>query len=161
MNSVANAVYDENSAVTVSEKTMETLQLSRGDTVLIKEKNGRDTVLVVLSRNNLEDGYAYINRVVRDNLRVREGDVITMRSYLNIQYAKRITVQPTANNLEGFTSSLFDVYLTIYFRNAYRPIRGGDRFTVGGNKREVEFKVVEIDPAEYGVVANDTVIHCR
>jgi transitional endoplasmic reticulum ATPase len=27
--------------------------------------------------------------------------------------------------------------------------------------RQVEFKVVEVDPPEYGIVASDTVIHCE
>ncbi|CAI7577874.1 unnamed protein product [Penicillium discolor] len=159
MNSVANTVYQDNSFIKVSKNTLETLQLARGDTVLVKEKNGRDTVLVVLS-DDLEDGYACINRVVRDNLRVREGDVITIRPYLDIKYAKRIAVRPTANNAEGFTGSVIDAYLASYFRNAYRPVRQGDLFTVRGGKREAEFKIVEIDPPEYAVVSNHTVIHC-
>lgn len=87
MNSVADTVYEDNSVMKVSENTLETLQLALGDTVLVKEKNGRDTVLVVLS-DDLEDGYACINRVVRDNLRVREGDFITIRPYLDIKYVR-------------------------------------------------------------------------
>lgn len=86
MNSVADAFYDENSFITLSEKTMKTLQLSLGNTVLIKEKNGRDTVLAVLPNEELEDGYAYINRVVRDNLGVRQGDVITIHPRLDIRH---------------------------------------------------------------------------
>ena len=42
---------------------------------------------------------------------------------------------------------------------AYRPLRKGDTFLVRGGMRTVEFKVVETDPAEYCIVAQDTVIH--
>ena len=42
---------------------------------------------------------------------------------------------------------------------AYRPVRKGDTFLVRGGMRTVEFKVVETDPAEYCIVAQDTVIH--
>ena len=40
-------------------------------------------------------------------------------------------------------------------------MRQGDLFTVRGGMRQVEFKVVEVDPPEYGIVAQDTIIHCE
>lgn len=46
-----------------------------------------------------------------------------------------------------------------YFLEAYRPLRKGDTFLVRGGMRTVEFKVIETDPAEYCIVAQDTVIH--
>lgn len=42
---------------------------------------------------------------------------------------------------------------------AYRPVRKGDSFLVRGGMRTVEFKVIETDPAEFCIVAQDTVIH--
>lgn len=63
--------------------------------------------------------------------------------------------------MEGLTGSLFDVFLAPYFREAYRPVRQGDLFTCRGGMRQVEFKVVEVDPPEFGIVAQDTVIHCE
>lgn len=50
---------------------METLQLFRGDTVLIKGKKRKDTVLIVLADEELDEGSARLNRVVRNNLRIR------------------------------------------------------------------------------------------
>jgi len=50
---------------------MDTLQLFRGDTVLVKGKKRKDTVLIVLADDELDDGNARINRTVRNNLRVR------------------------------------------------------------------------------------------
>ena len=43
--------------------------------------------------------------------------------------------------------------------SAYRPVRKNDTFLVRGGMRTVEFKVVDTDPAEYCIVAQDTVIH--
>ena len=43
----------------------------RGDTVLVKGKKRKDTVLIVLADDELDDGNARINRTVRNNLRVR------------------------------------------------------------------------------------------
>jgi hypothetical protein len=44
-------------------------------------------------------------------------------------------------------------------RLAYRPVRKGDTFLVHGGMRTVEFKVIETDPAEFCIVAQDTAIH--
>merc|ERR1712070_1251873 len=52
-------------------------------------------------------------------------------------------------------------FLKPYFLEAYRPVRKGDLFLVRGGMRAVEFKVVETDPADYCIVAPDTVIHCE
>lgn len=42
---------------------------------------------------------------------------------------------------------------------AYRPVCKGDTFLVRGEMRTVEFKVIETDPSEFCIVAQDTVIH--
>lgn len=72
---------------------METLQLFRGDTVLVKGKMRRDTVLIVLADDDLDDGSARVNRVVRHNLRVKHGDVITVHPCPDIKYV--CSIPPT------------------------------------------------------------------
>jgi transitional endoplasmic reticulum ATPase len=86
VNSVTDAVNDDNSIIALSNNTMETLQLFRGDTVLVKGKKRKDTVLIVLADDDLDDGSARINRVVRHNLRVKHGDVITIHPCPDIKY---------------------------------------------------------------------------
>ncbi|CAN8096806.1 unnamed protein product [Discula destructiva] len=158
---VTDAVNDDNSIIALSNNTMDALQLFRGDTVLIRGKKRKDTVLVVLGDDELDDGSCRLNRVVRHNLRVKHGDIVTIHPCPDIKYAKRIAVLPIADTVEGLTGSLFDVFLAPYFREAYRPVRQGDLFIARGGMRQVEFKVVEVDPPEYGIVAQDTVIHCE
>ena len=65
---------------------METLQLFRGDTVLVKGKKRKDTVLIVLADDDLDDGSARMNRVVRHNLRVKHGDIVTVHPCPDIKY---------------------------------------------------------------------------
>lgn len=65
---------------------METLQLFRGDTVLVKGKKRKDTVLIVLADDELDDGSARMNRVVRHNLRVKHGDMVTVHPCPDIKY---------------------------------------------------------------------------
>ena len=84
--SVTDATNDDNSIIALSNNTMETLQLFRGDTVLVKGKKRKDTVLIVLADDDLDDGSARINRVVRHNLRVKHGDIITVHPCPDIKY---------------------------------------------------------------------------
>jgi transitional endoplasmic reticulum ATPase len=79
-------VNDDNSIIGLSNQTMETLGLFRGDTVLVKGKKRKDTVLIVLADDDLDDGSARINRVVRHNLRVKHGDIITVHPCPDIKY---------------------------------------------------------------------------
>ncbi|KAI3629970.1 hypothetical protein MIR68_008608 [Amoeboaphelidium protococcarum] len=158
---VDDATNDDNSVCTMSTATMEKLELFRGDTVLVKGKKRRDTVLVALADDNMEDNKIRVNKVVRQNLRVRLGDIISVHACTDIKYGTKVHVLPFDDSVEGVTGNLFDVYLKPYFLESYRPLRKGDTFLVRGGMRAVEFKVVEVEPSPYCIVAQDTVIHCE
>ncbi|OQV21320.1 Transitional endoplasmic reticulum ATPase [Hypsibius exemplaris] len=158
---VDEAINDDNSVVCMSQKKMDELQLFRGDTVLIKGKKRRDTVCIALTDETVPDDKIRMNRVVRRNLRVRLGDVVSVQNCPEVKYAKRVHILPIDDTVEGLTGNLFEVYLKPYFLEAYRPLRKGDLFMVRGAMRSVEFKVVETDPSPYCIVAPDTVIHCE
>lgn len=83
---VTDAVNDDNSIIALSNNTMDALQLFRGDTVLVRGKKRKDTVLIVLADDDLDDGSARLNRVVRHNLRVKHGDIITIHACPDIKY---------------------------------------------------------------------------
>lgn len=56
---------------------MEELQLFRGDTVLLRGKRKKETVCIVLSNDEATSNDKIgMNRVVRQNLRVRLGDIV-------------------------------------------------------------------------------------
>jgi transitional endoplasmic reticulum ATPase len=158
---VEEAINDDNSVVALHPNTMERLQLFRGDTVLIKGKKRRDTVCIVLHDETVDESKMRMNKVVRANLRVRLGDLVSVHPCPDIKYGKRIHVLPIDDTIEGLSGNLFDLYLKPYFLEAYRPVRKGDLFLVRGGMRAVEFKVVETDPDEYCIVAPDTIIHCE
>ena len=158
---VDDATNDDNSVVALHPSTMETLELFRGDTVLLKGKKRRDTVCIVLADDTIEEGRIRLNKVVRNNLRVRLGDIVSIHQCPDVKYGKRVHVLPFEDTCEGITGSLFDAYLKPYFVEAYRPLRKGDTFLVRGGMRTVEFKVVETDPGEYCIVAPDTEIFCE
>ncbi|KAI6042473.1 P-loop containing nucleoside triphosphate hydrolase protein [Pisolithus marmoratus] len=156
---VDEATSDDNSVATINPTTMETLSLFRGDTVIVRGKKRRDTVLICLSSDEVEEGRIQMNKVARNNLRVKLGDLVGVHQCLDIKYGKRVHILPFDDSVEGLSGNIFDVYLKPYFLEAYRPVRSGDTFLVRGGMRTVEFKVIETDPAEYCIVAQDTVIH--
>uniref|UniRef100_A0A061QXF2 Transitional endoplasmic reticulum ATPase n=1 Tax=Tetraselmis sp. GSL018 TaxID=582737 RepID=A0A061QXF2_9CHLO len=158
---VEEALNDDNSVVALHPNTMEELQLFRGDTVLLKGKKRRDTVCIVLADDTCDAPKIRINKVVRNNLRVKLGDIVSIHQCTDVKYGKRIHVLPIDDTIEGLTGNLFDAFLKPYFIEAYRPVRKGDTFLVRGSMRAVEFKVVETDPADYCIVAPDTEIFCE
>lgn len=143
----------------LSQPQMEELQFFRGDTVRIKGKRGRETVCIVLVDEGMDDNTVRINKVVRKNLRVRLGDLVTIVNEPDVPYGQRIHILPLDDTIEGVSGNLFDVYIKPYFLEAYRPVKKGDLFLVRQAMHPVEFKVVETDPAEVVIVAPDTVIH--
>ncbi|CAK4080287.1 unnamed protein product [Aphanomyces euteiches] len=158
---VDEATNDDNSVVALSMAKMEELQLFRGDTVLIKGKLGRESICIVLQDDSCDDANIRMNKVVRKNLKVRLGDLVSISACGDVPYGKRIHVLPIDDTIDGVTGNLFDVYLKPYFLEAYRPVKKGDLFLVRQAMHPVEFKVVETDPAPYCIVAPDTIIHCE
>lgn len=156
----------DNSCVLLSPKKMEDLQLFRGDTVLIKGKKRHETVCIALANDNTDDSKVRMNRVVRKNLRVKLGDVVSLHSAGDVKYGNRIHVLPFEDSVQGLTGSLFDTYLKPYFQDSYRPVKKGDYFLVRGGFRPVEFKVVEVEVKDQPeedvcIVAPETLIHCE
>merc|ERR1712012_768610 len=158
---VEEAANDDNSVVALSQAKMDELELFRGDSVLLKGKKRKETVCIVLSDDTVSTDRIRMNRVVRNNLRVRLGDVVSVSSCSDIKYGKRIHVLPIDDTIEGLTGNWFEVYLKPYFLEAYRPIHKDDTFIVRGGMRAIEFKVIETDPGPFCIVAPDTVIHCE
>jgi len=156
---VEESINDDNSIITLSQAKMDELQLFRADSVIVKGKKRRETVCVVLSDDTCPNEKVRMNRVVRNNLRVRVGDVVSIQPCPDIKYGKSITVLPIDDTVEGLTGNLYEAFLKPYFLESYRPVRKGDIF-VCRNMRAVEFKVIETDPSPYCVVVPDTIIRC-
>lgn len=100
---VDEATADDNSVVTLSQAKMDELQLFRGDTVLLKGKRRKETVCIILSNDNCPDDKIRMNRVIRNNLRVRLFDVVSIQPCPDIMYGKRIHVLPIDDTVHGLT----------------------------------------------------------
>ncbi|KAK6138109.1 hypothetical protein DH2020_028149 [Rehmannia glutinosa] len=108
---VDEAVNDDNSVVALHPTTMEKLQIFRGDTILIKGKKRKDTVCIALADETCEEPKIRMNKVVRSNLRVRLGDVVSVHQCPDVKYGKRVHILPMDDTIEGLTGDLFDAYL--------------------------------------------------
>lgn len=52
-----------------------------------------------------------MNKVVRANLKVRLGDVVSVHQCPDVKYGKRVHILPIDDSIEGLTGNLFDVFL--------------------------------------------------
>ena len=59
---VDDAINDDNSVIAMHSATMEKLQLFRGDTVIVKGKKRKDTVLIVLADDSCDQSKVRINK---------------------------------------------------------------------------------------------------
>jgi len=157
---VDDSARDDNSVVALHPSKIAELGLYRGDSVLLKGRRRRETLCVVLADDQCDPSRMRINKVVRNNLRVRLGDLVSVHSLPSVPNGERIHVLPLDDTVEGLSGDLFTTYLKPYFLEAYRPVHKGDLFVCRGGMRSVEFKVVEVDPAPYCIVAPSTTIHC-
>lgn len=101
------------------------LQLYRGDCVLIKGKRRHDTLCIVIPEPTCNDNKIRMNKVVRNNLRVKLGDIVSLHNPGEVKYGKAVAILPFEDTVQGIGGSIFDVYLKPYFANAYRPVRKG------------------------------------
>lgn len=69
---------------------MDELNLFRGDTVILKGKKRKETVCIVLSDDTCPNDKIRMNRVVRNNLRVRLGDVVRFVCFFLFRSSFRI-----------------------------------------------------------------------
>jgi len=138
------------------------LGLYRGDAVILRGKRRKETLCIVVADDSVPVANLRINRIVRRNIGVRLGDLVSVHAPPNgVPNGARIHVLPTEDTVEGITGDLFETYLKPYFIDAYRPVHKGDYFVCRGGMRAIHFQVVEVDPAPFCIVSPDTMIHCE
>jgi transitional endoplasmic reticulum ATPase len=159
---VEEATKDDNSICNLHPATMETLSVFHGDVVLLKGKRRHNTLCIAMPDEGCAEHALKINKAVRSNLRLRVSDMVSVQVCRDAKYGARVHVLPVDDTVEGLTGDLFEAYLKPYFLEAYRPVRKGDLFRVRGGMRSVEFKVMDIEPAdaEYCIVSPGTEIFC-
>ena len=80
-------------------------------------KKRKDTVCIALADDTCEEPKIRMNKVVRSNLRVRLGDIVSVHQCPDVKYGKRVHILPLDDTIEGITGDLFDAYLKRKFMN--------------------------------------------
>ena len=160
---VEESKKDDNSIVQMTQAKLDELKIFKGEVVLIRGKKRKMTCAIALlpekDDNELTNEKIRMNKVVRSNIRVRLGDVVTIMPCNDIPNGNKINVLPMADTIEGITGNIVQTYLIPYFKDSYRPIRKGDLFLARSGFRPVEFKVVETDPGEQVLVTPTTMMY--
>ena len=60
-----------------------------------------------------------MNKVVRSNLSVRVGDVVSVHQCPDMKYGKRVHILPIDDTIEGVNGKFFDAYLKRKFPLLY------------------------------------------
>lgn len=155
---VEDSKNDDNSIVCMHESKIKELKIFNGENVILVGKRRHKTLCLVVRDNTIPPEKVAINKCVRNNLRVKLGDLLTVKAEENMPNLKKIHILPYADTIEGITGNIPATYLQPYFRDANRPLHKGDTFIVRGTFRPVEFKVIATEPGDYGVVAPGTVL---
>ena len=158
---VEDSVQDDNSIIELTQAKMDELKIFKGDAVTLRGKKRKETICIALTNETADakDNQILMNKVVRRNLRVRIGDICSIHPITNdVPNLTKVHVLPFSDSIEGITGNLTETYLIPYFKDCYRPVKKNDTFLVRGAFRAVEFKVVDVDPGEFGIVAPTTTL---
>jgi transitional endoplasmic reticulum ATPase len=157
-----DAVSDDNiSVVTVSAVKLKQLGIRDGSTVLLKGKRRKDTLAVVHADEDVSDNKILMTKVLRSNLRLKLGDVVSISEFTSVKVAKSVSVQPFRDTIEGMTGDFFEVFVKPYFEGKSIPVKVGDVFQTRGAMRSVEFKITAVEfsdetESEYCVISDET-----
>ena len=78
---------------------MAELKIFKGDAVLIKGKTRKETLVVALVDNKLDDGKIRMNKTIRKNLRVRLGDIVQLKPAGEVPNLTKIHVLPLGDTI--------------------------------------------------------------
>ena len=78
---------------------------------VVQGKKRKDTICIAIVDDKCDESKIRMNKVVRNNLRVRLGDVVSVHQCPDVKYGKRVHILPIDDSIEGVTGNLFDAYL--------------------------------------------------
>ena len=151
---------EDASAIQLTKKKMDELKIFKSETVLLEGKKRKETICICLSDDTctLNDDKIRMGKVVRNNLRIRLGDIASVHKYQAIPVGNSVHILPFEDTKEGISDNLTQTYLIPYFKDNYRPVHKGDTFICRGGFKSVEFKVIETYPEKCCIVRPQTVI---
>lgn len=77
----------------------------------LQGKKRKNTICVAVVDETCEEPRIRMSKVVRNNLRVKLGDVVSFHMCPDVHPEKCVHVLPVDDTIEGVTGNLFDAYL--------------------------------------------------
>ncbi len=103
---VDNPQNDDNSICAMNQDKMKELKIYNGDPVLLRGKRRNTTLCIAIKDNTLDVSKVGVNKVVRNNLRVKTGDLLTVKNAPEVPNLKKIHVLPYSDTIEGLTGNI-------------------------------------------------------
>ncbi|CAI5447520.1 unnamed protein product [Caenorhabditis angaria] len=142
--------------ISISPEKMDEIGILQGDHVVLKGRKNTKTCAIVSSSQNLSNNTKIqMNRVIRNNLRVRVGDFVQIAA-CELEIAETIRIAPIDDTIDGFEGDFYESFIKPYFLENSYPIYENDIFTTRGFVRRVEFKVIAINPGPAAIVTSET-----
>lgn len=179
---LAEEASDGHTVVGMTEKAMEGLGIFDGDTVSIKGKRGKKTVVTVamISESDVsvlggdnKSGIGMSSDSMK-NVGVRAGDTVQVAAHPHVKFGKTVLILPYKDSLEQADvddkkesqDTIFDGYIRPYFEGKFRTLHRGDSFRIDGPLGLLDFQCIEIDSVEVDndtacIVVDDTTIECE
>ena len=145
---------DDNSICVMTQNKMDELKIYTGETVILKGKKRKETVCTVIASadEQQDDKEIRTNKCVRRNIRCSMGDDCMVKPLADCPNGVKIHVLPFADTIEGVGGNITQDVLVPYFKQAFRPVQKGDCFVAKLGIKNIEFKIVDVDPRE---------VHCQ
>ena len=149
----------DDSVVQITKKKVDELKLVKSQTVILKGRKRKELILILLpdETNTLSDNKVRLNEVSRNNLGVKIGDLITIKTFQTPSFATRVKILPIEDTVKGIIGNLAFDYLIPYFKDQYRPITKGEIFKCEKNGKTVEFQIVDCEE-NFAIVGPSTII---
>ena len=97
---------DDNSIIAMNEAKLKELKIFNGDPVILKGKRRHQTLCIAVRDNNVPPEKCGINKIVRNNCRVKIGDIVNVKSAAQVPNLKKIHILPYADSIEGLTGNI-------------------------------------------------------
>lgn len=93
------------------ESKMKELKIINGDPVILRGKRRNETLCIAIWDNTIDTNKLGINKVVWSNIRVRLGDLVTVKPAPEVPNLKKIHILPYKDTIEGLTGNIAHIYL--------------------------------------------------
>ena len=104
---------EDASVIQLTQRKMDELKIFKSETVLLKGKKRKETICICLpdDTGRLTDDKIRMGKVVRNNLRIRLGDIVSVHKYQTIPVGNRVHILPFEDTIEGISGNLTQTYL--------------------------------------------------